>query len=91
MFLEYINDLPDDVFSRIGIYADDTTVHSSIQTFDFFDMLEMTAELEEDLRCIVEWDEKWLVSFNATKTNFLSFNRNRESSLIPLKMNDRVT
>ena len=48
----------------------------------------MTAELDEDLRCIVEWDEKWLVSFNATKTKLLYFNHHRESSLIPLKLND---
>ena len=48
----------------------------------------MTAELEEDLRCIVEWSEKWLVSLNATNTKLLSFNRHRESILIPLKRND---
>ena len=29
----------------------------------------MTAALEEELRCIVEWGEKWLVSFNSTKTD----------------------
>ena len=88
LFLVYINDLPDGALSKIGIYADDTTAYSSIKTSDFFDRLEMTAELEEDLRCIVEWGEKWLVSFNATKTKLLSFNRHRESGLIPLKMND---
>ena len=42
-FLMYINDLPDGVFSRIGIYAD-----SNMQTSDFFNRLEMTADLEED-------------------------------------------
>ena len=47
----------------------------------------MTSELE-DLRCIAEWGEQWQVSFNATKTKLLSFNRHRESSLIPLNMND---
>ena len=39
LFLVYTNDLPDDALSRIGIYADDTTAYSSIQTSDFFDLL----------------------------------------------------
>ena len=47
----YINDLPDGALSRIGIYADDTTAYSSIKISDW---LEMTAELEEDLSCIVK-------------------------------------
>ena len=29
LFLIYINDLPDEVLSRIGIYADDTTLFQS--------------------------------------------------------------
>ena len=47
--------------------------YSSKQTSDFFDRLEMTEELEEDLYYIVEWGEQWLVSFNATNTKLLSF------------------
>ena len=31
----------------------------------------MTAELEVDLHCIVEWVENWLVPFNAIKTKLL--------------------
>ena len=48
----------------------------------------MTAELGEDLCCIVEQGERWLVSFNITKTKLLSFIPHCERSLIPLKMND---
>ena len=87
LFLVYISDLPDGALSRNVIYADDTTAYSSIQTSDIFDSLEMTAELEEDLRGIVEWGVKWLV-FNDSKTKLLSCNRHRESRLFPLKMND---
>ena len=29
LFLVFINDLPDEVLSRIGIYADDTTLYTS--------------------------------------------------------------
>ena len=87
LFLVYINDLRDGALSRIDIYADDTTASSTIQTSDFFDRLEMTAELVKGLGCVVEWVERWMVSFNATKTKLLYFNRYRESTLIMLKMN----
>ena len=30
LFLLFINDLPDDIISRIGIYADDTTLYSCL-------------------------------------------------------------
>ena len=30
LFLFFINDIPDEVLSRIGIYADDTTLYSSL-------------------------------------------------------------
>ena len=47
----YINDLPDGAFPRIGNYTDDATAYSSTHRSG------MTAELEEYLRCIVEWGE----------------------------------
>ena len=87
LFLVFINDLPDDVLSKIGIYADDTTVYSGITGSDQFEKVEMAAELEYDLRSIVEWGNRWLVTFNATKTKLLSFNHHRYPSLIPVKMN----
>ena len=50
--------LPGGALSIIGMCADDTTTYSSIQTSDFCYRLVMTAELEEDLCCIVNWGEK---------------------------------
>ena len=88
LFLVFINDLPDEALSRIGIYADDSTVYSSITGSDQFEKVEMAAELEYDLRGIVEWGNRWLVTFNATKTKLLSFNHHRDPSLVPVKMND---
>ena len=37
---------------------------------------------------IVEWDDRWLVTFNATKTKLLSFNRHRVPRLVLVEMND---
>ena len=65
LFLDYINDLPNEVLSRIGIYADDTTLYSSLCKSVFLD--ESAGEFELDLRSIVEWDDQWIVTFNTTK------------------------
>ena len=87
LFLVFINDLPDGALSRIGIYADDTTVYSSVGKSGVFEKVESAAELQDDLRGIVEWGNRWLVSFNATKTKLLSFHRHRDPSLVPVEMN----
>ena len=45
LFLLYINDLPDDVFCNIAIYADDTTLYSKCdQAFDLWHQLELASE-----------------------------------------------
>ena len=68
-FLLYINDLPDNIFCNIAIYADDTTLHSKCDwVFDLWQQLELASELESDLRETVDWGKKWLVDFNAGKT-----------------------
>ena len=58
LFLIYIIDLPDNVKSTIYMYADDTKVyreidsHTDVQT------------LQEDLRIMSEWSNKWLLKFH---------------------------
>ena len=92
LFLVFINDLPDGILSRIGIYADDTTLYSSLGKSGIFEKVESAGELERDLSDIVEWGNRWLVTFNATKTKLLSFNRHRDPLLVPfgLDLLDRV-
>ena len=72
IFLLYINDLPDDVIYYIAIYADDTTLYCD-QASNQWKQLEMTAELEFDLRGTVDWGRKRLVDFNIEKTSSSSF------------------
>ena len=72
--LLYINDLPDDVICNIAIYADDTTLYSKFdQASDLWQQLELASELESDLRDTVDWGRKWLVDFNAGKTQLVLF------------------
>ena len=55
LFLLYINDLPDDVMCDIAIYADDTTLYSKCdQASDLWQQLELTSELESNLRDTVD-------------------------------------
>ena len=71
-FLLYINDLPDDVICNIAIYADDTTLYSKCdQASDMCQQLELASELESDLRDTVDWGRKWLLDFNAGKTQLV--------------------
>ena len=87
LFLLYINDLPDDVICDIAIYADDTTLYSKCdRASDLWQQLELASELESDLRDTVDWGKKWLVDFNAGKTQLVSFDRSNNNGSIDVKM-----
>ena len=86
LFLLYINDLPGDVICDIGIYADDTTFYSKrYWASDLWQQLELASELESDLRDTVDWGKKWLVDFNAGKTQLVSFDRSNNNGSIDVK------
>ena len=87
LFLLYINDLPDDVICDIAIYADDTSLYSKCdQGSVLWQQLELASELESDLRDTVDWGEKWLVDFNAGKTQLVLFDRSNNTGAIDVKM-----
>ena len=91
LFLLYINDLPDDVICNIAIYADDTTLYSNCnQASDLWQQLELASELESDLRDTVDWGRKWLVDFNAGKTQLVSSDRSKNTGAIDVKMDGSV-
>ena len=57
-----------------AIYANDATLYSKCdQTSDLWQNLELASELESDLRETVDWGRKWLVDFNAGKTQLILF------------------
>ena len=91
LFLLYINDLPDGVICGINIYADDTTLYSGCdQASDLWWQLELASELESDLRGTVDWGGKWLVDFNAGKTQLVSFDRSNKNGSLDVKMDGSV-
>ena len=87
LFLLYINDFPDDVICNIAIYADDTTLYPKCDhASDLWQQLELASKLESDLQDTVDWGRKWLVDFNAGKTELVSFGRSNNAVAIDVKM-----
>ena len=76
---------------NIAIYADDTTLYSKCdQASDLWQQLKLASELESDLRETVDWGRKWLVDFNAGKTQLVSFDWSNNTGAIDAKMDGSV-
>ena len=56
----------------------------------FFRDSKLELELESDLRDTVDWGKKWLVDFNAGKTQLVSFDRSKNTGAIDVKMDGSV-
>ena len=85
--LLYIDELLDDAIWDIAIYADDTTLYSKCdQASDLWQQLELASELESDMWDTVDWGKKWLVDFNAGKTQLVLFDGSNNTGSIDVKM-----
>jgi hypothetical protein len=81
MFLIYINDIGEKLISLSRLFADDTSVYSSvdqIKTVINHDLLELNA-----------WSGKWLMSFNPEKTDILFFSNTGNIDNIEYSFNDK--
>ena len=61
LFLLYINDLPDNLRSSCRLFADDCLVYNDITS------PEDTQILQNDLKTLESWQNKWLMCFNPKK------------------------
>ena len=87
LFLLYINDLPDIVIRNIAIYTDDMILYSKCdQACDLWQQLELASELESDLPDTVDLGKKWLVDFNAGKTQLVLFDQSNNNGSIDVVM-----
>ena len=69
LFLAYINDLSEQVKSRVRLFADDTAMYLAISS---------TTEgqvLETDLACLERWEKVWDMQFNPSKCQVLHITR----------------
>ena len=93
LFLPYINDLPDDVICDIATYANDATLPTQCdQASDLWQQLELPSVVESDLGDIriVNWGRKWMVDFNAGKTQLDFFNWLEYTSAFDMKIDGSV-
>ena len=93
LFLPYINDLPDDVICDIATYANDVTLPTQCdQASDLWQQLELPSVVESDLGDIriVNWGRKWMVDFNAGKTQLDFFNWSEYTSAFDMKIDGSV-
>ena len=56
----------------------------------FFNIKTLASELKSDLRDIVDWGSKWLVDFNAAKTQLVSFDQSKNTGAIDVKMDGSI-
>ena len=54
------------------------------------EQLELASKLESDLRDTVDWDRKWLVDFNAGKTQLYFFDHSNNTGAIDVKIDGSV-
>ena len=89
--LLYINDFPDNVICDITVNADNTTLYSKCDLIsDLWQQLKLASKLESDLQDTVDWSKKWLVDFNAGKTELALFDRYNNTGSTDLKMDGSV-
>ena len=87
LFLLYSNDIPDVVIWNIAIYTDDMILYSKCdQACDLWQQLELASELESDLPDTVDLGKKWLVDFNAGKTELVLFDQSNNNGSIDVVM-----
>jgi len=73
-FLIYINDLEEEVVSKVFTFADDTKLFRQVS--DTVDALGM----QEDLDKLVEWADKWQMQFNVSKSKVMHVGKNKKPS-----------
>ena len=59
LFLIYINDLPENLQSTVKLFADDTSLFSTVYEPNI-----SASQLESDLKKISHWEYKWKTNFN---------------------------
>ena len=52
--------------------------------------LELVSELDSDLQDALDWDRRWLIDFNAGKTQLVLFDWSNNTGAINVKMDGSV-
>ena len=82
LFTIYINDIDTDVKCKVSKFADDTKLGYPCKTKEECNII------QQDLDKIVEWSEKWQMSFNVDKCKVMHVGRSNENH--QYTMNNKV-
>ena len=63
LFLIYVNDMVKEVSCGVKLFADDTLMYIIVDNPEL-----TTVELNRNMDKLNQWEQQWLVTFNATKT-----------------------
>ena len=74
LFLAYINDLLDQVKSRVRLFADDTAMYLAL------DKQGDSEILQKDLESLEKWEKLWDMSFNPSKCKVIHVARSKSPS-----------
>ena len=75
MFLLYINDIGDDILSKVRLFADDSLLYLGIECTDDCN------PLQKDLDKLVTWASEWQMKFNASKCYVLRITNKKKHVL----------
>ena len=90
LFLLCINDLLDCVIRNIAIYSDTALYFKWDQTSDLWQQPELSSEPKSDLRDTVARSRKWLVDFNAGKSQIISLSQSNNSIATDVKVDGSI-
>ena len=83
MFLLYINNINNNIYSSLRLFADDCIIYRIIKSEQ--DHL----QLQQDLHTVYEWSQKWQMHFNISKCVALRCCRMLSPSLFTYVLNDQ--
>ena len=82
--LYFINDLPDQLKSRVRLFADDAIIYLTVQSDADAD------HLQQDLNKLSEWTSKWMMELNTNKCEVITVTRKRKRIVHQYKLNDAI-
>ena len=71
LFLAHINDLPEQVKSKVRLFADGTAMYLAISS------LPEASNLQDDLIQLEKWEKSWDLDFNPIKCQLLHITRSK--------------
>ena len=84
LFLVYINDLPSRVRSTVRMFADDCLLYREIRSMND------TQALQDDLDSLQTWEQDWLMEFNPSKCEAITFTKKTKPVTAEYKLHDII-